>query len=77
VIFTLRAKPSALRTVAGNCATCALVVYEAVEVLDDAFGVYVGRCPHCQALNYLSTQEGRGYDGQRMHLVLPQPTEAA
>jgi hypothetical protein len=75
--MSLRATPSALRTLPGTCAKCNGAVYESVDVLDDCYAVWMGRCPHCQALNFLSTRHGRGYDSKRMHLVLPTPEEIA
>ena len=60
----------------GQCANCAADVYEQLWVLDDAYTVWMGKCPHCKALNYLSMNHGlRGYTSDGMHLVLPTDEE--
>ena len=60
----------------GQCANCAKDVYEALWLLDDAYNVWMGKCPHCKALNYLSMNHGlRGYSSGGMHLVLPTDEE--
>ena len=60
----------------GQCAKCGQDVWEALCILDDAYNVWTGECPHCQALNYLSTNHGlRGYSSAGMHLVLPTDEE--
>jgi hypothetical protein len=64
--------------VKGNCAHCKIDVYEAMWLLDDAYNVWMGRCPGCKALNYLSMQHGlRGYSSVGMNLVLPTAEEVA
>lgn len=61
---------------AGPCAQCGKAVWETVFDLDDAYNVWAGKCPHCGAINLLSTEHGlRGYDSQAMHLVLPYDEE--
>lgn len=57
----------------GQCANCHVEVWEALWLLDDAYNVWVGRCPGCKALNFLSMRHGlRGYTSTAMqHLVLP------
>jgi hypothetical protein len=63
-------------SVKGNCAHCKAEVYEDLWLLDDAYNVWMGRCPSCKALNYLSTNHGlRGYSSGGMHLVLPTAEE--
>lgn len=60
----------------GNCANCNVEVYEAQWLLDDAYNVWLGRCPSCKALNFLSMNHGlRGYTSGRMWLVLPTEEE--
>lgn len=60
----------------GECAKCAKPAFEERWILDDAYNAWMGRCPHCSALNYLSMTHGlRGYDGTQMHLVLPTDEE--
>ena len=61
--------------VPGKCAKCGLPVYEALCILDDAYNVWLGRCPECKALNYLGMQGLRGYDSRGMTLVLPTDEE--
>jgi hypothetical protein len=62
----------------GSCASCSKDVYEQIWVLDDAYNVWMGKCCHCQALNYLSMSHGlRGYSSGGMHLVLPTDEEKA
>ena len=64
------------KCVKGNCAHCKAEVYEDLWLLDDAYNVWMGRCPACKALNYLSMTYGlRGYDRARMELVLPTEEE--
>ena len=64
--------------VPGECAKCAKPVFEELWLLDDAYNVWMGRCPHCAALNYLSMTHGlRGYTEKQMHLVLPTDEEVA
>lgn len=60
----------------GSCANCTKDVFEHLFTLDDAYNVWIGKCPHCGALNYLSMNHGlRGYSSQRMWLVLPTDEE--
>jgi len=62
--------------VKGNCAMCKAEVFEELWLLDDAYNVWMGRCPGCKALNYLSMSYGlRGYDRAHMELVLPTAEE--
>lgn len=62
--------------VKGACANCNVAVYESTWLLDDAYNVWMGKCPKCKALNYLSMNHGlRGYDSREMHLVLPTDEE--
>lgn len=75
--FLMDAKPGP-RTVPGTCPNpaCGKPVWESLLVLDDAYNVWAGKCPHCQALAYLSTNHGlRGYSSTGMHLVLPTDEE--
>lgn len=77
MLFTMR---SAKRSddIPGICAHCGKQVWESLFTLDDAYNVWTGQCPHCSALNYLSTNHGlRGYCSSQMWLVLPTPEEAA
>ena len=60
--------------VPGHCAKCKRPVFESLVILDDAYAVWAGRCPHCQALNLLGPQ-GRGYHSGGMTLVLPTAEE--
>jgi hypothetical protein len=65
-------------SVKGACAHCNAEVYENIWLLDDAYNVWMGRCPACKALNYLSMNHGlRGYSRAQMHLVLPTAEEIA
>jgi DNA-directed RNA polymerase subunit RPC12/RpoP len=57
-------------SVKGRCANCGADVFESESVLDDAYAVYRGRCPQCNAVNLLGGI-GRGYGSQAMELVLP------
>lgn len=62
----------------GKCANCNKDVWESSFLLDDAYNVWVGKCPHCGALNYLSLDHGlRGYSSYEMWLVLPTEEEKA
>ena len=64
--------------ISGECANCKATVHEQLWLLDDAYNVWMGRCPHCKALNYLSMTHGlRGYSSDGMHLVLPTDEEVA
>ena len=72
MIFDLHSKPTRTAGVAGNCAKCNSRVYQSLAILDDTYNVWAGRCQHCQAINFLSTQHGlRGYTSSSMYLVLP------
>ena len=77
MIFSLEAVPRpGVPSIAGACAQCGKAVWETVATLDDAYNVWAGKCPHCGAINMLSTVHGlRGYDSQAMHLVLPYDEE--
>jgi len=58
--------------VIGECANCQKVVREHLFTLDDCYGVYRGRCPHCNAVNLLDRRKSmRGYTSREMFLVLP------
>lgn len=59
----------------GACAHCKKAVYESLALLDDAYNVWLGKCPHCGALNYLSMSSLRGYGSSGMNLVLPTDEE--
>lgn len=64
--------------IGGACANCKATVYESLWLLDDAYNVWMGKCPGCKALNYLSMNHGlRGYSSGGMHLVLPTAEEIA
>jgi hypothetical protein len=65
------------RYVAGKCAKCSKDVYESLWLLDDAYNVWMGKCPHCAALNFLGMTGLRGYSSSGMSLVLPTYEEAA
>ncbi|RJQ10636.1 MAG: hypothetical protein C4551_02385 [Bacillota bacterium] len=76
--LTMEREPGPDR-VAGSCAACGKAVFEDLRVLDDAYNVYWGVCPHCGAANALDMSGrhgGRGYSSQGMHLVLPTKEEA-
>ncbi len=57
----------------GACPNCGKTVREYQFTLDDCYGVYRGRCPHCNALCLLKPQKyaGRGYTSKEMFLTLP------
>ena len=75
IISDLKTAPGA-GLIKGNCGNCATEVYEQLWLLDDAYNVWMGRCPNCKALNYLSMNHGlRGYSSGGMHLVLPTAEE--
>jgi hypothetical protein len=77
IISDLKTKPGR-DMVKGTCAHCSADVYENLWLLDDAYNVWIGRCPSCKALNYLSMNHGlRGYSSGGMHLVLPTDEEKA
>jgi len=62
-------------TVKGYCAKCSEPVFESLAMLDDAYNVWLGRCPHCNALNFLALTGLRGYSTAGMNLVLPTEEE--
>lgn len=77
MIMSLKKEPGAGKHISGECAKCQRQVWESMFMLDDAYNVWLGRCPYCEALNYLSTGHGlRGYSSEGMHLVLPTDEEA-
>ena len=54
------------------CANCGKAVSESEAILDDAYGVWRGRCPYCNAINLLDQSDGsRGYWSGGMNLCLP------
>lgn len=59
----------------GRCAHCRECVFESLALLDDAYNVWCGKCPHCGALNYLGLNSLRGYSSAGMSLVLPTDEE--
>jgi len=62
--------------ISGSCANCQKAVFESLWLLDDAYNVWLGKCPYCGALNFLSMNYGlRGYSSTGMHLVLPTTEE--
>lgn len=67
-------KPGYIR---GSCANCHFDVHESLAMLDDAYNVWLGRCPHCKALNFLAMSGLRGYSSSGMNLVLPTDEEKA
>lgn len=78
IISDLKLTPHEGKSCAGNCANCNVEVHESRWLLDDAYNVWMGRCPSCKALNYLSMSHGlRGYSSGRMWLVLPTAEEIA
>ena len=75
IIRDMKAQPGGDR-IAGACAHCEKAVWESLAILDDCYNVWLGKCPHCAALNFLSTTHGlRGYSSSGMYLVLPTPDE--
>lgn len=75
IISDLKTAPRS-GSVKGSCAHCDATVYEDLWLLDDAYNVWMGKCPACKALNYLSMKHGlRGYSSGGMHLVLPTDEE--
>lgn len=61
--------------ISGVCAKCAAAVWESLALLDDAYNVWVGLCPHCGAANLLGMNSLRGYSSAGMDLVLPTDEE--
>lgn len=76
ITSTMR-KEAARGYIKGTCAKCAGDVYESLAMLDDAYNVWMGKCPHCGALNYLAMTGLRGYSSGGMSLVLPTDEEKA
>ena len=75
LILDLKAAPGS-GTIPGACANCGNGVHESLSTLDDTYNVWAGRCPHCGAINLLSTSTGlRGYHSTSMDLVLPYDEE--
>lgn len=71
IISTMKRSPGA-GLIKGVCPNCDNDVYESRALLDDAYNVWLGKCPRCNALAYLSMNHGlRGYGAGGMHLVLP------
>ncbi len=70
-LFLKSRRPEEVR---GECANCGIIVFESIFTLDDAYAVWLGRCPKCGALNFLD-QTGkhglRGYGFGQLFLVLP------
>lgn len=76
IICDLKTEKGRYPCVKGTCANCSAEVFESLSTLDDAYNVWMGRCPACKALNYLSMNYGlRGYDSGTMKLVLPTAEE--
>lgn len=76
IISNLSMTKSSIRDVEGNCAKCNTKLYESLFLLDDAYNVWAGKCPHCMAINMLSMNHGlRGYSSKSMWLVLPTDEE--
>lgn len=74
IVNTMRA--TATRgCIAGKCAKCGGEVWESLALLDDAYNVWVGICPHCSAANLLGMTGLRGYSSAGMDLVLPTDEE--
>lgn len=74
IISDMRGAPGP-RLVRGTCAGCGKDVYEALWLLDDAYNVWMGKCPFCACLNYLAMVGLRGYSSSGMNLVLPTDEE--
>lgn len=74
IISTMRDKPGH-GLIPGKCAHCQKAVYESLFTLDDCYNVWLGKCPHCGALNYLAMTSLRGYGSRGMDLVLPTDEE--
>jgi len=73
--FNLKKTPET-GSIQGLCAKCQKSVSELLATLDDAYNVWAGRCPYCNAINLLSMNHGlRGYSSVEMHLVLPTDEE--
>lgn len=70
MIFTL-GKENGQGRIQGKCVNCGKAVFESLSTLDDAYNVWAGRCPHCEAINMLALTGLRGYSSQGMDLVLP------
>lgn len=76
IINTMRASAGA-GLIPGTCPApaCAKPVFESLPLLDDAYNVWVGKCPHCGAHAFLSMRTLRGYTSAGMQLVLPTDEE--
>lgn len=74
LINTMRTAPGR-GLLRGTCANCKKDVYESKWILDDAYNVWAGRCPHCNAINMLALTSLRGYSAAGMDLVLPTDEE--
>jgi hypothetical protein len=75
MISELSAQKGKANDVEGHCAKCTGTVYERLWILDDAYNVWIGKCPYCGALNYLGLVGLRGYSSKAMTLVLPTDEE--
>ena len=74
--ITMKINPR-LGLIPGRCANCGKAMYIGWALLDDCYAVWVGRCPHCEALNLPDLTKGvRGYSSQGIDLTLPTPGEA-
>lgn len=59
-----------------TCAKCGKQAWESLALLDDAYAVWIGKCPHCGAHNLLDfSKGGRGYHSGGMALTLPTKDE--
>lgn len=77
-IFPLKSSRGRMRDpIGGSCAKCGKAVFESISTLDDCYNVWLGKCPHCGALNYLNAGMNslRGYSIIGMDLVLPYDEE--
>lgn len=59
----------------GTCPHCKREVYESLMLLDDAYNVWCGKCPHCGAHSFLGLNSLRGYSRAGMTLWLPTDEE--
>ncbi len=74
MVFTMKSQPGD-GLIPGVCAHCEKAVFESLGTLDACYNVWVGKCPHCSAHNFLSMESLRGYSSQGMRLVLPYDEE--
>ena len=74
LISTMRTAPGR-GLLRGTCANCKKDGYECEWIVDDAYNVWAGQCPHCNAINYLALTSLRGYSSAGMDLVLPTDEE--